>query len=149
MQITVEDGKPHVPALDGFAAATPVPYDPPLVHEMRYATRDLGQEGELGNGLVFTGVMSGASFESLAFESHPNAAGLVRGKPALLSTVPGGNGTLAWESAPGGVAYIGYSGSAIHPGAVEALRALANRARFLLPAQWQNKDRISVRGKSR
>jgi hypothetical protein len=53
------------------------------------------------------GDTSGASFETLAFEAHAKPAGLVRGKPAIFSDVPSGDGALAWESGPGEVTYIG------------------------------------------
>ena len=147
MRITVEAGKPRLAALDGFAATATTTFRPPIVHEMRYSTRDLGQEGTLGDGLVYTGLMSGASFESHAFESRAEPAGFVRGRSAVYSGVPGGERVLAWESAPGQVAYIGVSGSATEADAVtqaktiEVLRALVDRGRPLSPAQWQTKDR--------
>jgi hypothetical protein len=148
MTITVAAGKPHLPALDGFTAAPTITYRPPVVHEMRYGTNDLGHASTLGGGLVHTGVMSGAEFESMAFESHAKPAGFVRGKPAIYSDVQGGNGTLAWESAPGQVAYIGYSGAETSARAIEALRAMADKGRLLTPAQWEAKDRYSVDAKS-
>lgn len=144
MRITVEAGKPHLPALDGFAAAATITYRPPVVHEMRYSTDDLGQTSTLGDGIVFTGVISCASFESLSFESHAQPAGFVRGKPAIYSERQGGNGILAWEPAPGQVAYVGYSGSETSANAIEALRALADKGRLLTPAQWETKDRLPV-----
>jgi len=144
MRVTAEGGKPHISALDGFAVVATTPYRSPVVHEMRYGTADLGQESKLGDGLVHTGVMSGASFESLAVESHAKPAGLVRGKPSIFSEGLGGNGTLAWEPAPGEVHYIGYSGTVSSADAIEALRALADKGRPLTPAQWETKDRYPV-----
>jgi hypothetical protein len=88
--------------------------------------------------------MSAASVESQAFAAHAKPAGFVRGQPAIYSPMQGGNGTLAWESAPGEVAYIGYSGSVSTADAIEALRALAEKGRLLTPAQWRTKDRIAV-----
>jgi hypothetical protein len=136
--------RPHFSGLDGFTASATVTYRPAVVHEMRYSTADLGQETGLGDGLVYTGVMSGAFLESEAFESQAKPAGLVRGKPAIYSTVQGGSGTLTWQSAPGEVMYIGFSGSATEAHAIESLRALANKGRALTPAQWQTKDRLPV-----
>jgi len=143
-RITVESGKPHFQTLDGFTAAAVIPYRPPLVHEMRYGAKVLGQLDTLGDGLVFTGVTWGASFESLALESHAKPAGLVRGKPAIYSNALGGNGFLAWEPAPAQVHYIGFSGSPSSAGAIVALRALADKSRLLTPTQWQTKDRHPI-----
>lgn len=148
--VTVAGGKPHLPTLDGFTSAATTTYRPPVVHELRYSTGDLAQAGRLGSGVVYTGVMSGAMFETLAFEARGKSAGFVRGKPAVYSRVEGtfdshgqGNsGTLAWESAPGEVTYIGFSGGATDADAIESLRALANRGRMLTAAQWETKDRI-------
>lgn len=147
MRVTVEGGKPHLAALDGFAVVATTTFGSPVVHEMRYGTADLGQESKLGDGLVYTGFMSGASFESLAFESHAKPAGLVRGKPAIFSQGLGGNGTLAWEPTPGEVydiGYIDYSGTMSWADAIEPLRALADKGRLLTPAQWETKDRYPV-----
>jgi len=143
-----EGDKPQFRALNGFTVAATIPYGSPVVHEMRYGARDLGQASTLGDGLVFTGVTSGASFESQAFEAGAKPAGSVRGKPAIYSNALGGNGTLAWESAPGEVHYIGYSGSASSADAIEGLRALADKGRMLTPAQWENKDRYPVAAQS-
>ena len=144
-RVRVESGKPRFSALEGFTATAVVPYDPPLVHEMRYSTDDLGEAGVRGSGLIYTGVTPGASFETLVFEAHAKPAGVVRGKPALFSDVPSGNGALAWESAPGEVTYIGTEGIATRADAIETLRALANSGRLLTPRQWETKDRFSVR----
>jgi hypothetical protein len=147
MRITVEAGKPHLGALEGFTAAANTTYRPPIVHEMRYSTTDLGQERRLGRGLVYTGLMSGASFESQALESRAMPAGFVRGQPAIYSKTQNGNGALAWESAPGEVAYVsfdpfGAQADALTQDTFEALRALADSGRPLTPAQWRAKDRV-------
>jgi hypothetical protein len=57
--------------------------------------------------------------------------------PAVVSSVFGGNATLAWEAAPGRIAYVGYSGALHDDDATAALRRLAGRARLLTGAQWQ------------
>ncbi len=147
-RITAEGGKPQFQALDGFTAGAISPYRSALVHEMRYSAMSLGQEGTLGDGLVFAGVASGASFESLAFESRAKQVGLVDGMPAIFSEAQGGNGILAWEPSPGLVHYVGYSGSPSTPAAIEALRALADNRSLLTPAQWQTKDRDPVAAQS-
>jgi hypothetical protein len=147
-RIAVEGGKPRFQALDGFKAEATTPYRSPVVHEMRYDTNDLGKASTLGGGLVFTGVTSEASFETLAFETHAKQAGLVRGSPAIYSEGQVGNGILAWEPAPGLVHYIGYSGAVSSADAVEALRALADKGRLLTPSQWQTRDRYPDATKS-
>ena len=143
-RVTVEGGKPQFSTLFGFTATAVSPYDPPVVHEMRYSTDDLGEAGLRGSGLIYTGVTPGASFETSIFEAHGRPAGFVRGKPALFSAVPSGNGALAWESAPGEVTYIGTDGMATRADAIETLRSLANNGRLLTPIQWDTKDRFSV-----
>jgi hypothetical protein len=142
--ITIVNGRPHFGGLDGFTAGNTTSYQSPVVHEMRYGAVDLGQQATLGNGLVLTGVTWAASFESLAFESHAKPAGLVRHKPAVYSRALGGNGTLAWESAPGEVTYIGFSGNESSAGAIEALRALADKGKVLTPAQWETSSLAQV-----
>jgi len=147
MRITVEAGKPRLGALDGFTAAATTTYHPPVVHEMRYNTTDLGQDDTLGDGLVYTGLMSGASLESQAFAAGATPAGFVRGQPAIYSGAQDEAGTLAWEPAPGEVAYIGLSGSAMHAETIEALRAMADKGRMLTPVQWETMDRIPAGGR--
>ncbi len=147
-RITVANHRPQFAALDGFAVAGIPSFGSPVVHEMRYGAKDLGQESTLGDGVVFTGVTWAASFETLAFESRAKPAGLVRGKPAIYSSALGGSGTLAWESAPGEVTYIGYSGAESTATAIEGLRTLADKGRMLTPAQWEAKDRVPVAAQS-
>jgi len=143
--ITIEDGEPRLSSLPGFAAAGAVVlYGSPVIHELRYSTKDLRQVSALGDGLVYTGVMTGASFESRILGSRGEQVGLVRGKQAIRSTVQGGNATLAWQSAPDEVTYIGYSGDSIDAGAIAALRKLADAGRILTPEQWETKDRVPV-----
>jgi hypothetical protein len=154
-RITVESGKPRLPGPDGLVARyvleATTTYRSPVVHEMHYRTRDLGQE-RLGDGLVYTGLMSGAALESQAFAARARPAGFVRGHPAIYSGGEGDDRTLAWESGPGEVAYIGVSGAPTKDAAitqadaVEYLRALADGGRPLTPAQWEAKDRIAVGG---
>jgi hypothetical protein len=143
-RVSVEGGKPQFPQLTGYAANAVIPFDPPLVHEMRYSTDDLGEAGIRGSGLIFTGVTRGGSFETSIFEAHAKPAGIVRGKPAVFSEVPSGNGALAWESAPGEVTYLGTEGIATRANAIDTLRGLANNGRLLTPVQWETKDRFAV-----
>ncbi len=148
-RVTAGGGAPHFLGLKGFVASDVINYGSPLVHEMRYGTDNLGQAGLRGSGLIYTGVTLGTSFETLVFEDHAKPAGIVRGKMAMFSSVPSGNGALAWESSPGEVSYIGTEGMATRANAVETLRALANNARVLTPRQWETKDRFSVKAHPR
>ena len=90
----------------------------------------------LGEGLTYTGLTSGEGFEDALFAAGATPAGRVRGVPAVVSSVLGGNGTLAWEPSPGVVAYAGWSGAEMGARAVTALRALAQGAHQLTPRQW-------------
>jgi hypothetical protein len=146
MGITVEAGKPHLLAHDGYDAVATIPYLPTVVHEMRYSTGELGQGSRLGDRSVYTGVVSGAAFESQAFEARAKSAGLVRGRQAIYSDVGGHYSTLAWERVPGEVTYIGFSGdqTTLSEPNIEALRALADKGRVLTPEQWLAKDRIPL-----
>ena len=65
---------------------------------MRDNTMALGQEDRLANGLVLTGVMSGASLENQAFAARAQPAGFVSGQPAIYSGTLVHAGTLARES---------------------------------------------------
>jgi len=143
-RVTDVAGRPRFAGLDGFAVVATSTYGSPVVHEMRYGAKELGQESTLGDGLVFTGVTWAASFETLAFEIHAEPAGVVRGEPAIYSSVLGGSGTLAWESAPGEVTYIGYSGGLSSPAVIDHLRALADEGRMLTPAQWETRNRGQI-----
>jgi hypothetical protein len=71
---------------------------------------------------------SGGGFEDQIYAVHTDTGGLVNGKPAVVSSVFGGNGTLAWEPTPGLVAYVGYSGAPLDDKAITALQRLAARA---------------------
>lgn len=153
-RITVQQGRPHFSTVDGFAATPPTTYRPPVVHEISYQSVDLGQEGRLGSGEIWTAVMSGAGVEAQAFEDVARPAGLVRGKPAIFTTNPypprysfaaGQNsGALVWESAPDEVTCIGFESPATTEEAIEALRALADKGTVLSPAQWLRRDRSPV-----
>jgi len=153
-RITVQQGRPHFLPVDGFAASAPTTSRPPVVHEIRYQSVDLGQESKLGTGEIWTAVMTGTGAEAQAFEDGVRPAGFVRGKPAIFTTNPypsrysfatGQNsGALVWESAPDEVTCIGYDGSATEKEAIEALRALADKGTMLSPAQWLSRDRAPV-----
>ncbi|MGW0583620.1 hypothetical protein ACWD25_48705 [Streptomyces sp. NPDC002920] len=113
------------------------PSRPPYIHETRYSSAETGEADELSGGLTFTGVARCGGLEDQLYATRVQTAGTVNGKPAVVTSAFGGNGALAWEPAPGVVAYIGYSGALLDEGAVAALRRLAARTRLLSPEQWQ------------
>jgi len=134
---TVVDKRPAVKPPSGYRVAAVEPYRAPEVHEVRYGTTDLGEQAALGSGLTFTGVARGGGYEDLLYESVTQGGGAVDGRSAVVSSVFGGNGALAWEPTPGVVAYVGYSGASLDDTAVAALRRLAGRSRPLTDAQWR------------
>lgn len=140
---TIVSGRPVPPTPAGFTVAASAPYRPPAIHEVRYGATGLGEAAALGDGLVYTGVASCGEFEDQLFATGATHRLLVHGEPAIVSSVFGGNATLAWEAAPGIVAYVGYSGAPLDAGAVAALTRLANRSGTLTAAQWAATDPTS------
>jgi hypothetical protein len=134
---TVAGGRPAVAPAAGFVVASTGPYRSPFVREARYSSAELGERAALGGGLAYTGVVTGGGFEDQLFARRGSDGGTVHCVPSVVSSVFGGNATLAWEPAPGTVAYVGYSGSERNDDAVAALRRLADRTRLLDPAAWQ------------
>lgn len=133
----VVDGRPVVRTVTGFSTVFTGPYRAPDVHEVRYGSAALGEGAALGNGLAYTGVLRAGGFEDQLYATHARSGGRVGGHPTMLSSVQGGNGTLAWELSPGVVAYMGYSGSTLGDQAGAALDRLAERTRVVSPAAWQ------------
>jgi hypothetical protein len=133
----VRAGRPQVRAPAGYAVVWSGPYRAPAVHQARYASAEVDPGGVLGNGLAYTGLTTGGGFEDQLYQQGSAPGGRVGGSPALVSQVAGGNATLAWQPQPGTVAYLGYSGSELNDAAVEAMRRLAARTRYLSPAEWR------------
>ncbi|MGW1275022.1 hypothetical protein ACWD5A_41320, partial [Streptomyces sp. NPDC002491] len=133
----VASGRPRVDAPRGLAVAATGVLWPVHLNETRYSSRGTGEVDELSGGLTFTGVARCGGLEDVLYATGAEAAGTVHGRPAVVTSAFGGNGALAWEPAPGVVAYVGYSGAQLDQGAVDALRRLAARTRLLSPAQWQ------------
>ncbi|MFF6806132.1 hypothetical protein [Streptomyces sp. NPDC012616] len=133
----VASGRPRVEAPRGLSVAATGTLWPVHVNETRYSSRGTGETDELSGGLTFTGVARCGGFEDALYATGAQPAGTVHGRPAVLTSAFGGNGALAWEPAPGVVAYVGYSGAHLDRGAVDALRRLAARTRLLSPAQWR------------
>ncbi|AVV47113.1 hypothetical protein C6376_43115 [Streptomyces sp. P3] len=134
----VESGRPHVDAPRGLSVAATGTLWPAQVNEARYRSHATGETDELSGGLTFTGVARCGGFEDALYAGGARPAGTVQGRPAVVTSAFGGNGALAWEPAPGVVAYVGYSGAQLDRGAVDALRRLAARTRLVSPAQWRS-----------
>jgi hypothetical protein len=137
---TIVGRRPRVDPPTGYLVVSSGPYRSPAIHEVRYGSAALGEQAALGDGLTYTGVASGGGFEDQLYAAPARDGGRVAGQPALLSTVNGGNATLAWEPAPGVVMYVGYSGAALDDAAVAVLERLATRSRTVNPDQWQAID---------
>ncbi|MCU1396543.1 MAG: hypothetical protein JWM34_4971 [Ilumatobacteraceae bacterium] len=133
--VSVDAGSGHavVAPISGYTVGTPTPYRSPDVHELRYYS-DIAQDTLAG--LVYTGVFDGASFEDQLLQGDPTLGFHVDGHPAVVSTVQGGNATLAWELSPGVVAYVGYSGAQLTHETMATLQDLANASTVLTNAGW-------------
>lgn len=136
VRTTVVDGRPSLDPPAGFTVVASGPYRPPTIHELRYGTAAVGERAALGDGLTYTGVTSGGGFEDQLYAMPARDGGPVNGRPTVVSSVSGGSATLAWEPAPGLVAYVGYSGSEPDDAAIAALRRLAGRTRVLNDSEW-------------
>lgn len=129
-------GRPVVHPPPGFRVLATGPYRA-AIREVRYGAAELGREAAALGGLVYTGVTGGGWFEDELYLDGVLGYCSVRGRPAVLSGVAGGNATIAWELAPGVVGYVGYSGTAYGAKAATALRFLAERASALTAAGWR------------
>lgn len=125
---TVVDGHPKVAQLPRFTVTDASPARPSLVHELRY------HDGELG--FTYTGVTSGGGFEDALYSVDFTPVGAVHGSPAVVSTVQGGNGTVAWELAPGLVAYVGWSSDPISERTTAIAVRLAQQSHSLTAEEW-------------
>jgi hypothetical protein len=140
---SIVSGRPAVHPPGGYAVVSSGTYRSPDIRESRYGSTGLGVAAALGDGLTYTGVTTGGGFEDQLYATAgttDTTVTTVNGKPAIVSTVLGGNATLAWEPAPGIIAYVGYSGALLDDKAITALRALAGRTQPLSLAQWQTTD---------
>jgi hypothetical protein len=132
----VRGGRPAVRATPGLSTVFSGPYRAPVVREARYGSAQLGEDKALGGGLTYTGVLRAGGFEDQLYATADRTSLRVGGKPAVVSAVQGGNATLAWELAPGRIAYVGYSGNSISDAAAQALARLARRTRLVPPRAW-------------
>lgn len=134
---TIESGQPVViisPSLESFAVVADSPTSPPRIRQVRYGCESLG-EPSLG-GLCYTGLASSAGFENALYKSGFEQGPRVHDQPSVLSSVGGGNATLAWELQPGVIVFVGYSGTELGEEQVAALGRLADRATLISPDEW-------------
>jgi hypothetical protein len=135
---TVHVGRPVLRELAGLTVVAFGPFRSPDIREVRYGATALDGASGLG-GLIYTGVLTGGGFEDQLYATGAATRRTsVDGKPAVVSSVQGGNGTLAWEPVPGIVAYVGYSGAPLDAAVLAALRDLAGRTQAIGTAQWQS-----------
>lgn len=139
---TVRAGRPVVVPPHGFRVAASGTYRPAHVRQVRYGAEDIPGAEELG-GLVFTAVASGGALEDRLYADRVYGTGsaettTVLGRPAVVTSSFGGNAAIAWEPAPGVVAYVGYSGSTASDATVDILRDLVLHAHLLDERQWQD-----------
>ncbi|MEH0973853.1 hypothetical protein V6U77_22260 [Micromonospora sp. CPCC 205546] len=134
---TIVAGRPVVRQPAGYAVVSSGPYRSPTDHQIRYGSARVGEQEALGTGMTYTGMTSGGGFEDQLYAARTEDAGSVRGRQAVVSLGFRGNATLAWEPAPGIVAYVGYSGPQPDEEAVAALRRLAEQTRALKSSEWR------------
>jgi hypothetical protein len=132
--VRVRDGHPVSDPPRGFRVVVTEPYEPTAIRELRF-----GDLAGAAFGLTYTAVLAAAGFEDQLYAGAGISAGSVHGYPAMASEIGGGNGSVAWEPAPGVVAFVGYSGTVpFGPEAIARLRALAEDARYLSGEQWRD-----------
>jgi hypothetical protein len=135
---TVVSAVPAVHPVSGYWIALPAPYRSGSIHEIRYHASQLGSAAAGLDGLIYTGLLTaGGGFEDRLYARSAPDAGLVHGRPAVATVTIGGNGVVAWEVAPGTIAYLGYSGAEFGPQTVGVLRQLAGRSRALCGRHWR------------
>lgn len=129
----VEAGRPAVRPPAGYTVVSEGPYRSRHIREVRYE----GSRFEGLGGLVYTGVADLGGFEDQLYTMSVTNCGAVRGRPAVASTVGGGNGTLAWEVAPGLVGYLGLSSAPVEGPVLGAMYRLTNRTRIIDDRGWR------------
>jgi hypothetical protein len=135
---TVVRAVPAVHPVSGYWIALPAPYRSGSIHEIRYHASQLGSAAAGLDGLIYTGLLTaGGGFEDRLYARPATDAGPVHGRPAVAPVTVGGNRMVAWEVAPGTIAYLGYSGPEFAPQTVDVLRQLASQARALCGRHWR------------
>ncbi len=136
---TIVDGQPFVtstPELANFTMVAAGPLRPNRIHEARYGCGALGEDAVLG-AFCYAGLTTSPGFEATLYAGEFRRGPDVNGHETFVSTVGGGNGTLAWEPSPGLIAYVGYSGSTLGDEQIDAMARLATRTTIVPPESWQ------------
>ena len=131
-------GRPAVRRLPaGYSVVLAAPYRSPSIREIRYHATQLSAAMRRLGGLVSTGLLTaGAGLEDRMYALSATDVGWVHGRPAPAATMAGDSRTVAWEVAPGTVAYLAYSGTETDQ-VIDVLRQLAGQSRPLCGKQWQ------------
>ena len=145
-RVSVRRGRPvlgHPPVRLRVVASEP--YRPAVEAESRYTDAPRVDSGPI-DGLIYTDVLRGASFEEALFLGGLAAGANIGGHPAVVSSVGGGSATLAWEPTPGSIVLVGYSGVLPAQAAMPTLIDLARGGRLLDHRQWQATHPVVVKG---
>jgi hypothetical protein len=134
---SVARGRPVVDVPRGYRVVSRGAYQPTVIREARYASAELGVAAVLGDGLTSTGVLRGGGFEDQFYAGDSHSTSQVDRRPAVFTSLVGGNAAVAWEPAPGIVAYVLYSGAKADGRALSVLQLLAERACVVDVAQWE------------
>jgi hypothetical protein len=135
---TAVSAVPAIHPLSGYWIAPAAPYRSGSIHEIRYHASQLGSAAAGLDGLIYTGLLTaGGGFEDRLYARSATDAGQLHGRPAVANVTTGGNDVVAWEVAPGTIAYLGYSGAEFGPQTVGVLRQLAGRSRALCGRHWR------------
>ena len=135
--VVIAERLPQLTGTSTHRVSATVPSTSTVLREVRYGASDLGPDGALLGGLVYTGVTRTGELDAAVLSDQAEPAGTVWGFRAVVTHRFGGNAALAWEPKPGTVAYVGYSGVAAPGAAVGALHCLAARASMVSDAQWE------------
>ena len=135
---SVVDGYPTVdlPAsLAMFDVVAEGSQRPPTIREARYGCAALDEDFAVG-ALCYTGLTTSPGFEDAVYRGGFEAGPDIDGHASVISSIGGGNVTLAWEPQPGVIAYVGYSGDELGDDQVAALERLANRVTTMSEEDW-------------
>ena len=148
-RVSISDGRPTVSDLPaGFRVIVSEPYRAPVVTESRYTDSLRVDSGPI-DGLIYSEVvLGGASFEEALYSEITVPGGAISGHPAVRSPVGGGSATLAWEVAPGIVAFVGYAGGLVPSAATPSLSELARGGHLLGRAEWATTRPSTTRGEN-
>lgn len=137
MATDVVDGRPVVslPASVHASVVAAASLRPPVIREARYGCDALG-EGDILGALCYTGLATSPGFEDAILGLSATPGPPVHGHESIVSSVGGGNATMAWEVVPGVIAYVGYSGSSLHQAQIDALGRLAERTILIAASDW-------------